>query len=104
MFKAVLQAQRTHSCKKIGTFKLHIFTTLFALLVLTAGAVEDARPNILLIMADDMGFSDKSSYGSEIPTPNLDLLSDNNITKSVKTSDEGRDSSKEDITFYSTVK
>lgn len=32
------------------------------------------RPNILLIVADDMGFSDLGSFGGEIPTPNLDRL------------------------------
>ncbi|AKQ47677.1 arylsulfatase [Rufibacter radiotolerans] len=32
------------------------------------------RPNIILIMADDMGFSDIGSYGGEIPTPNIDQL------------------------------
>ena len=32
------------------------------------------RPNIVLIMADDMGFSDIGCYGSEISTPNLDRL------------------------------
>ncbi len=32
------------------------------------------RPNIVLIMADDMGFSDIGCYGSEIQTPNLDSL------------------------------
>lgn len=32
------------------------------------------RPNIVLIMCDDMGFSDIGCYGSEISTPNLDRL------------------------------
>ena len=34
----------------------------------------DDRPNVLLIMADDMGFSDIGAYGSGIATPNLDRL------------------------------
>jgi|GEM_PF-27853 len=34
----------------------------------------EPRPNVLLIMADDMGFSDIGCYGGEIPTPNIDAL------------------------------
>jgi len=32
------------------------------------------QPNVILIIADDMGFSDIGSYGSEVETPNLDKL------------------------------
>jgi arylsulfatase len=38
------------------------------------GAKRDRRPNIVLIMADDMGWSDIGCYGGEIRTPNLDGL------------------------------
>ncbi|VAW25194.1 Arylsulfatase [hydrothermal vent metagenome] len=37
------------------------------------------RPNVLLIMADDMGFSDIGCYGGEIQTPNIDNLAKNGI-------------------------
>ncbi len=39
-----------------------------------AAAGADRRPNIVLIMVDDMGFSDIGCYGAEIATPNLDSL------------------------------
>ncbi len=35
---------------------------------------EDQRPNILLIVGDDLGWSDIGSFGGEISTPNLDQL------------------------------
>lgn len=37
------------------------------------------KPNIVLILADDLGFSDLKSYGSEINTPNLDELAQKGI-------------------------
>lgn len=47
---------------------------------LDAAAQEGAsRPNILLILADDSGFSDTGCYGGEIETPNLDRLAANGL-------------------------
>ena len=37
------------------------------------------KPNVLLIMADDLGYSDLGCYGSEIQTPNLDRLARNGV-------------------------
>jgi len=41
---------------------------------LSAAESQVRRPNILLILADDLGFSDIGCYGAEIATPNLDQL------------------------------
>jgi len=55
--------------KQIG---LIILVVLYCLMALPAA--EPPRPNILLLLADDMGFSDAGCYGGEIATPNLDAL------------------------------
>lgn len=50
---------------------------LFFLLMVFPGChknPDDTRPNIVLIMGDDIGFSDIGCYGGEIKTPNLDKL------------------------------
>jgi arylsulfatase A-like enzyme len=69
---------------------LPALTTIFTL-ILTLGAMQahavdslqtgqkSKRPNILLIVADDMGYSDLGSYGGEIKTPVLDQLAQQGV-------------------------
>ena len=59
---------------------------LIAILVLVWGVLSIAqaqaayqRPNILLVMVDDMGWTDLGSFGSEIETPNLDALAQRGV-------------------------
>ncbi|MGF7148892.1 arylsulfatase [Sphingomonas zeicaulis] len=54
-------------------------SALIAALMLLAGAMpaaaqEKPRPNFLIIVADDLGYSDIGAFGGEIDTPNLDAL------------------------------
>ena len=42
-------------------------------------SAEQQRPNILLVMVDDMGWTDIGSFGSEIDTPNLDALAQRGV-------------------------
>lgn len=58
--------------------KLLAFKLLFAA-VAASGQNEVPRPNIVLIMADDMGWSDIGCFGGEIPTPHIDSLAANGL-------------------------
>ena len=46
---------------------------------LRAAEVQPRRPNIIIMLADDLGFSDLGCYGGEIKTPNLDALAKNGL-------------------------
>ena len=45
----------------------------------TSQPPQSDRPNLLLIVADDLGYTDLGAFGSEIPTPNLDALAESGI-------------------------
>lgn len=51
-----------------------LIPALLVLLTLFSTALAAERPNVVFILADDMGYSDLGCYGGEIQTPNLDGL------------------------------
>ncbi|HKX60601.1 MAG TPA: sulfatase-like hydrolase/transferase, partial [Verrucomicrobiae bacterium] len=58
----------------LRVFATALFGILQSLIVHSAEPRAPAPPNILVILADDMGFADAGCYGGEIATPNLDGL------------------------------
>lgn len=58
--------------------RLHCALLLSGLILassfLSPSALAAVRPNVLLVLMDDLGFSDLGCYGGEIPTPNMDRL------------------------------
>lgn len=61
--------------KRFKKFTFIFFIAAFSCFL--AGAAN--KPNILLIMADDVGYSDLGCFGSTIQTPNLDALAKNGV-------------------------
>ncbi|MEX2213149.1 MAG: arylsulfatase [Phycisphaeraceae bacterium] len=55
-------------------YSLAVFLLLAGAAVAAVPESKPLRPNIILIMVDDMGFSDIGCYGGEVKTPNIDKL------------------------------
>jgi arylsulfatase A-like enzyme len=60
-------------------FSYFTFAILLSLLAAPAFAATAEKPNIVVILVDDMGFSDIGCYGGEIKTPNLDKLASGGV-------------------------
>ena len=54
--------------------------SVLCFLVISISYAEAKRPNFLLVMADDMGWTDIGSFGSDIETLNLDALAQQGVT------------------------
>ncbi len=72
--------------KRREKYKKIIFAFVMGLYALYASAVlaldlslKDQRPNVIVIVADDLGFNDLGYLGSEIETPNLDALANKGV-------------------------
>ena len=51
----------------------------FGLMATGHASQKPDRPNIMIILADDMGYSDLGCYGGEIQTPNIDKLANTGV-------------------------
>lgn len=69
--------------KASQTIKLYVFVMLLAIVhwapVVSAQESSQARPNVLLVMLDDAGWTDFGCYGSDIETPNIDQFAKEGI-------------------------
>ena len=56
-----------------------VLAALFSLCAFSVAAPRQGVPNVLIILADDLGYSDLGCYGGEIETPHLDALAKNGL-------------------------
>ena len=52
---------------------------ILILIILLLSANIHSKPNVIIILTDDMGWGDVSYHGGHIPTPNIDALAKNGL-------------------------
>ena len=82
LLRGIHRHQKSKS-QNINLMRFSIFSFILLFMAFasckTPQTDSDKRPNIILIMGDDIGFSDLGCYGSEIATPHLDMLAEQGI-------------------------
>ena len=63
----------------INTLNINLIPFAIAIVATGCDKKVDERPNILIVLTDDMGFSDLGCFGGEIETPNLNALAENGL-------------------------
>lgn len=73
-FRPTAFARTLRSMFSITVWRIAFLGSVLTLVGLASPVIAAGRPNVVLIMTDDMGFSDIGCFGSEIETPNIDGL------------------------------
>lgn len=74
-----MQQHRSAFSRLPGALGLIVFSLVLAAASIAAAADTPKRPNIVIILGDDLGFADLGAYGSEIKTPNFDSLASDGV-------------------------
>ncbi len=69
------------SSKRVPMFRMRPLATLILIYIFYSAGLQGSndKPNFIVILADDMGYSDLGCTGSEIETPHLDILAKNGL-------------------------
>ncbi len=82
MCEKLMLSQGTGMSSRLARWFAFAWTAIISTVVISVasiGAEPTAKPNIIYILADDMGYSDIECYGSEIKTPNLNKLAEGGV-------------------------